>query len=102
MTTLNDRAAEAMVEVGAEAATDVTGFGLLGHLQRMLAASGVGARLDASAVPVLPGVLDLARVDVVPGRYPAEPRVPASDRALGTLVGPSGWCWRTRRPRAGC
>lgn len=67
MTTPNDAAAEAMVEVGAEAATDVTGFGLLGHLQRMLAASGVGARIDASAVPVLPGVLDLAMMDVVPG-----------------------------------
>ncbi len=67
MTTPNDAAAEAMVEVGAEAATDVTGFGLLGHLQRMLAASGVGARIDASAVPVLPGILDLAMLDVVPG-----------------------------------
>jgi selenide, water dikinase len=67
MTTPNDAAAEAMVEVGAQAATDVTGFGLLGHLQRMLAASGVGARIDASAVPVLPGVLDLAMLDVVPG-----------------------------------
>ena len=67
MTTPNDAAAEAMVEVGAEAATDVTGFGLLGHLQRMLAASGVGARIDASAVPVLPGILDLAMQDVVPG-----------------------------------
>ena len=67
MTSPNDAAAEAMVEIGAEAATDVTGFGLLGHLQRMLAASGVGARVDASAVPVLPGVLDLAMLDIVPG-----------------------------------
>lgn len=67
MTTLNADAAEAMLEVGAEAATDVTGFGLLGHLQRMLAASGVAARVDAAAVPVLEGVLDLAKTDVVPG-----------------------------------
>jgi selenide, water dikinase len=67
MTTPNDAAADAMAEVGAEAATDVTGFGLLGHLQRMLAASGVGARIDASSVPMLPGVLDLAMLDVVPG-----------------------------------
>jgi selenide, water dikinase len=67
MTTTNDAASEAMVAAGAEAATDVTGFGLLGHLQRMLAASGVAARLDASGVPVLPGVLDLAMRDVVPG-----------------------------------
>ncbi len=67
MTTPNAAAAGAMVEVGAEAATDVTGFGLLGHLRRMLAASGVGARIDAGAVPVLPGVLELATADVVPG-----------------------------------
>jgi selenide,water dikinase len=67
MTTLNAAASEAMLEAGAEAATDVTGFGLLGHLQRMLAASGVGARIDAAAVPVLDGVLELAMMDVVPG-----------------------------------
>jgi selenide,water dikinase len=67
MTTLNAAAAEAMVEAGAEAATDVTGFGLLGHLQIMLAASGVGAEVDASAIPLLAGVLDLAREGVVPG-----------------------------------
>jgi selenide,water dikinase len=67
MTTLNDRAAEAMLEAGAVAATDVTGFGFLGHLHRMLAASGVSARIDASAVPVLDGVLELARQGIVPG-----------------------------------
>jgi selenide,water dikinase len=67
MTTLNDRAAEAMLEAGANAATDVTGFGLLGHLHRMLAASGVAARVDASEVPVIDGVLALARDGVVPG-----------------------------------
>ena len=67
MTTLNDRAAEAMLEAGAVAATDVTGFGLMGHLHRMLAASGVAARVDASAVPMIEGVLPLARDGVVPG-----------------------------------
>jgi len=67
MTTLNDDASLAMLEAGAEAGTDVTGFGLLGHLHRLLLASGVAARLDASAIPVLEGVLDLARIDVVPG-----------------------------------
>lgn len=67
MTTLNAAAARAMGEAHAEAATDVTGFGLLGHLHRMLEASGVAARLDARAVPLLPGVLELAARDVVPG-----------------------------------
>lgn len=67
MTTLNADAASAMVEVGVQAATDVTGFGLLGHLHEMLAGSGVDADVDASAVPFLPGVLDLARAGVVPG-----------------------------------
>ena len=53
---------------GAQAATDVTGFGLLGHLHRMLLASGVAAELDAAAVPLLdPRILDLARRDVIPG-----------------------------------
>jgi selenide,water dikinase len=66
MVSLNAEAAEAMVEARAEAATDVTGFGLLGHLKAMLEASGVSAEIDASAVGLLPGVLDLARADVVP------------------------------------
>ncbi|MGZ8578278.1 MAG: selenide, water dikinase SelD [Actinomycetota bacterium] len=68
MTTPNRDAAGAMREAGADAATDVTGFGLLGHLHRMLMASGVAARLDASAVPLLdPRVLDLAHAGVMPG-----------------------------------
>jgi selenophosphate synthase len=67
MTTLNEAAGLAAVEAGAEAATDVTGYGLLGHLHSMLAASGVAARLDASAVRLLPGALSLARDGVVPG-----------------------------------
>jgi selenide,water dikinase len=67
MTTLNAEASEAMREVSVEAATDVTGFGLLGHLHRMLLASGVSATIDAGAVPVLEGALDLARARVVPG-----------------------------------
>lgn len=49
------------------AATDVTGFGLLGHLHRMARGSGVDVEVDAASVPVLPGVVDLARADVVPG-----------------------------------
>ncbi len=67
MTALNAPAAEAAVEAGAEGATDVTGFGLLGHLHAMLEASGVSAEVDAGVVPVLPGTLDLAEDDVIPG-----------------------------------
>jgi selenide,water dikinase len=67
MTELNRDAAEAMVAARVDAATDVTGFGLLGHLRGMLAASGCAATVDASAVELLPGVLDLARAGVVPG-----------------------------------
>ena len=67
MTTPNRAASEAVQEVGADAATDVTGFGLLGHLHRMLLSSGAAAEIDASAVPLIDGALDLARGGVVPG-----------------------------------
>ena len=67
MTTPNKAASEAVNEVGADAATDVTGFGLLGHLHRMLLASGVSAQVDAGSVPLIDGALDLARSGVVPG-----------------------------------
>jgi selenide, water dikinase len=66
MTTLNAAAGEAMVGAGASAATDVTGFGLLGHLQIALAASGVSASIDAGTVPLLPGTVELAEAGVVP------------------------------------
>ena len=72
MTALNRDAAEAMIEVGVHAATDVTGFGLLGHLGNVLRASSkrlgraVGARLDASQVPFFDGVVELAERDVCP------------------------------------
>lgn len=56
MTTLNAAASAAAVAAGVVAATDVTGFGLLGHLLTMCRASGVGARVDVGAVPVLDGV----------------------------------------------
>jgi selenide, water dikinase len=67
MATLNRAASEVMVEVGVHAATDVTGFGLLGHLAEMLRASNLGAQIVASAVPLLPRVLTLARAGLVPG-----------------------------------
>jgi len=67
MTTLNAGAARAARTAGVRAATDVTGFGLLGHLWSMLTASRAGARLWAGAVPLLPGVRELAAAGHVPG-----------------------------------
>jgi selenide,water dikinase len=69
MTTLNAAAMEATLALGdaAHACTDVTGFGLLGHLHNLLRASGVAARLRASAVPLLPKATDLAAAGAVPG-----------------------------------
>jgi selenide,water dikinase len=67
MKTLNAAAAEAAQEVGVRAGTDVTGFGLLGHLRGMLVASGVAARLRFSAIPIINGVLGLARQGIYPG-----------------------------------
>jgi selenide,water dikinase len=60
MTLLNAGASQAAVGAGVRAATDVTGFGLLGHLHRMLTASQVAARLYAASIPLLPGAADLA------------------------------------------
>ena len=67
MVTLNAGAARAMLDHGVHAATDVTGFGLLGHLNNMLSASGVSAELDAAAVPLLPMAAALAERGAVPG-----------------------------------
>ncbi len=67
MTTLNRGASEVMMRVGASACTDVTGFGLLGHLRNMLRASGVAARVTSSTVPLLPGLTPLVEAGHVPG-----------------------------------
>ena len=84
MTTLNKKAAEVITgtHVGADppvrpskqseafevhAMTDVTGFGLIGHLREMLMASGVSARISASAVPLLDGAIECARASHIPG-----------------------------------
>jgi selenide, water dikinase len=67
MSTLNKSAARAMVTVGAHACTDVTGFGLLGHLSEMVAGSGVGARIHVERIPVIDEAWSLVRQGVVPG-----------------------------------
>jgi len=66
MAFLNRGASEAMVEAGIKAATDVTGFGLLGHLYGMLKGSHVGALLKSSAIPVIQGASDYAEKGFIP------------------------------------
>jgi len=67
MTLLNRTAAEIMQRFGANACTDITGFGLLGHLAEMARTSRVNVELVWDDIPLLPGSLDLARAGVIPG-----------------------------------
>jgi selenide, water dikinase len=67
MLTLNRRAVELTEGLDVHSATDVTGFGLLGHAAEIARNSGVGLRMYASAVPALPGALEYARAEIFPG-----------------------------------
>jgi len=67
MRRLNRAGGEAMVAAGVKSATDITGFGLAGHMLGMLKASGAAAKVRFSDVPLLPGVRELAERGVVPG-----------------------------------
>ena len=67
MTRLNDEAARVALAVGATGATDVTGFGLLGHLGRAMAESSVDGVVEVSMVPLLPGTRELAESGAMPG-----------------------------------
>jgi selenide,water dikinase len=69
MTTLNANAADVAISGGytVHAATDITGFGLIGHLREMAAGSGVSVRINSAGVPVLPGALECVRRGFVPG-----------------------------------
>ncbi|MGV0718600.1 selenide, water dikinase SelD [Mycolicibacterium sp. XJ662] len=67
MTTLNDRAAQAALAADVECATDVTGFGLLGHLHKLARASGVTAVLDANAVRYIDGAREALAAGYVSG-----------------------------------
>ncbi|MFC1717058.1 selenide, water dikinase SelD [Candidatus Poribacteria bacterium] len=66
MSTLNRIAAESMIQVGVNACTDVTGFGLLGHLHEMVSASQVGAEVSFREVPLIPGTWELADDLIIP------------------------------------
>jgi selenide,water dikinase len=67
MAALNRGASEAMIKVGVNSCTDVTGFGLMGHLSSMVRGSGVGAVLRLGDVPVLPGARELLADGTAPG-----------------------------------
>ena len=67
MSALNRKAAELMVQFGAHAATDITGFGLMGHAYEMATASGVTLSLTAAALPLLPQAVELAAEGMNPG-----------------------------------
>ena len=67
MSALNAGASAAMIKVGVNAATDVTGFGLIGHLKGMMAASGTKASVYLPRVPAIPGVWPLIEEGIAPG-----------------------------------
>jgi selenide,water dikinase len=67
MTTLNRLASESMATAGADACTDITGYGLIGHLADLCRASGVGATVSSHDVPLLPGAEQYAAAGHVPG-----------------------------------
>ena len=67
MKMLNKAASDAMVEVGVRGATDITGFGLLGHLHEMMHVSGTSARLSLSRIPFIAGIRELVRLSIPAG-----------------------------------
>jgi len=67
MATLNKGASEAMIEVGVNSATDITGFGLLGHLSQMMKVSGTTAEINVDSIPLLPGAKQLAEDGYISG-----------------------------------
>ena len=82
----NRAAAACLIEHGATACTDVTGFGLLGHLFEMARASAVAAELELGAVPLLPGALEMAAAGVQSSLQPANARLPRALQPPGALV----------------
>lgn len=82
MSSLNRGASEAMVETGANACSDITGFGLMGHLREMVEGSGVSAEIELSKVPVIDGTRDLLCKGIAPG---------GTSRNLDSLHGSAEW-----------
>lgn len=110
MTELNAEAGLAALERGATCATDVSGFGLLGHLYKLARASGVTAVVDASAVPYLDGARAAVRDGFVPGGtrrnlawvspHTDFRRIAEEERLLLADAQTSGGCWSPGRSRA--
>ncbi len=88
MRRLNERAARAMLDGGASAATDITGFGLLGHAHNLANASGVMVRLVAERLPALAWVLELMLQDLVPGGSRRNLELARSRGRIGAEVDP--------------
>ena len=86
MVELNKAAAEAMNEVGVSAATDVTGFGLFGHLISMLRRSGVTAEIYADSLPAFEGAVEALRDGVVPGAVERNTEYVADDISVADDV----------------
>ncbi len=79
-------ASDVLQRHGARACTDVTGFGLLGHLLEMVRPSGVDVRLDLAAIPILDGALDTARNGILSSLHPANAEAANAIRANGQVA----------------
>ena len=110
MTILNKGAKDAALVAGARAATDVTGFGLLGHLHHLASASGLAAKIRMPDVPTLDFVRELAETGLVPGgskrnlEYVAPHMRFRRRRRGGRPIDPRGRAdigWPTHRSTAG-
>jgi selenide,water dikinase len=67
MAALNKTASEVMLQVGVNACTDITGFGLLGHACEMIQDSRIGFRIHSASVPIFPETIEFARMGMIPG-----------------------------------
>ena len=67
MTTLNKTAAEIMIELGAQACTDITGFGLIGHASHLIQENETGIEFDFDSIPFFTGVAELSKKEIYPG-----------------------------------
>jgi selenide,water dikinase len=89
MATLNRDACEIMLELGARGATDITGFGILGHAYEMAHSSGVTLRIEAARVPLVPGVLELAGQGLLSGGVTRNREYAAEHVAMARGINPT-------------